>query len=357
MDKNKIYYLDNIKIILSFLVVLFHTNSAFGGLGGWYTIEESNEFISSSILTLINVLCQSFFMGFYFFISGFLTPNSYNNKRSSVFLVSKIKRLLIPACFYFFVINPICINFVKSTPYFESLGFYNLWFTVALFYFNFFYFIGRKIVNSKNIQLSFPNKKNILSYIILLGLCNFLVRMVFSVDNMYFSDFTLGYFPQYITLFIIGIVAFKNNWLNQIETSTVKYFFRISIIAMISLPIVFVGEMLFVDKIERFYGGFYLESFFYSIWEPFVFVGIIMKIIYMFQKKYDVSNSKTKVFARCSYGVYILQAPIILVLQRSFRIFEVNNLIKSTVIIIITYFMSTMIVSLILKIKIVRQII
>lgn len=101
MVEGKIHYINNIKSFLALLVIVFHTNSAYGGEGGWYYVEPTNDVIAVSILTLINALCQSFFMGLFFFISAYFSPKSYDKKGFYTFLKGRISKLLIPAFFLF----------------------------------------------------------------------------------------------------------------------------------------------------------------------------------------------------------------------------------------------------------------
>ena len=353
---NRIKYIDNIKIFLAFLVVLFHTSSAYGGAVGWYFVEPPEELVSQDVLTLINVICQSFFMGFFFFISAYFIPQSILSKGKKKFFIDRFVRLVIPALLYCFILNPTCVNVFEKKKYIESIGFYNLWFPMALFYFTLAYIVITSFTKIKLPKMNFPNKKNIFIFIFCIGIINFIVRMIFKVDHMYFSDFTLGFFPQYIALFFMGIAAYKNKWLNNIKEELVKYFFRLSIISIILLPVIFDIQMNVAGNIEDFYGGFNIASFLYCIWEPVVFVGVILKILYLFKTKLNCSNSISKTAARCSYFIYIIQSPIIIILVIAFRSLDINIILKTLLVTIGTFIISLIISNFILKIKVLKKI-
>lgn len=354
MGNEKLHYINNLKAFLAVLVVLFHTSSAYGGAGGWYYIEPSDDTISTSVLTLINALCQSFFMGLFFFIAACFSPRSFDDKGFFNFLRDRVPKLLIPAFVYFFVLNPLSINLVKKQSYLSSLGFYNLWFVMALFYFTVMYAIIRKTTAIKIPQISFPSIKKIFVFIIFMGICNFVVRLLFPTDRLYLHDFTLGYFPQYIVLFIIGIIAYRNNWLNQINERAASIYFRISIVSFLTMPIVF---FLDGDRINYFFGGVTMESLYYSFWEPFTFVGIILKLLVLFKKKLNYTTPLLSKISRSSYSIYIIQGPIIVGLQLMFSSFELNVILKTILVTILTFVLSLGISMLLLRIPRINKII
>ena len=107
IKKNKrVYYLDNIKSILTCIVVIHHISCAFSGNGWFYMIGEYyNPFIVFSTST--NSLNQSYFMCLFFFISGYFTPISYKKKGRYIFLKDKFKRLGIPLLVFLYILGPI----------------------------------------------------------------------------------------------------------------------------------------------------------------------------------------------------------------------------------------------------------
>ncbi|WP_106766699.1 acyltransferase family protein [Paenibacillus faecalis] len=353
----KIFYLDNIKVFLAFLVIFFHTNSSYGGEGGWYYIEASNDEISKSILTFINALFQSFFMGLFFFISAYFTPRSYDNKGFHSFLKGKVMKLLIPALFYFFVLNPLCISLVNPQPYLSSLGFYNTWFIVALLYFYIIYALVRKWTGGHTLTASFPNKGGVLVYILVIGVLNFLTRLVFSTNELYIHDFSLGYFPQYIVLFWLGTVAYRNGWLEHINSQIVSFYFRVSLVSLLTLPIVFLISDLYADDFSAFYGGMTWESLYYSFWEPFTGVGIMMKIVYVFKSKLNFTTSWLGKLSRSSYAIYIIHAPVIVSLQLALKTIPVHLMIKVAIVTVFTLIFSFFISYCLLKNRMISQII
>lgn len=266
------------------------------------------------------------------------------------FIEEKVLRLFVPAIFFYFILNPLCINLVHGKEYAASLGFYNLWFVMALFIFSVSYSLARRCFAVQVKEISFPKTKTILLFIIGMGIFNFLTRLLFKIDRMYFFDFTLGYFPQYIILFPLGIIAYRNKWLNAIDEKTTRVFFILSCVAVVSLPVIFFGAEAMHRDIGKFYGGFNLESCIYSVWEPCMYVGIILKIVQFFKMNADFSNSFLQRISRYGYAVFIFHSPIIVLLQLWLSKIDVNILWKVLVVIPATYVLSLGVSHLLLKI-------
>jgi peptidoglycan/LPS O-acetylase OafA/YrhL len=95
-DKNRIYFLDNLRTFIIFLVVCFHA--------GW--VYESSSVLSwawivndpskNNVAGLVNLILDIFMMPAMFFISGYLAPLSLKRKTGWSFLISRFRRLMVP---------------------------------------------------------------------------------------------------------------------------------------------------------------------------------------------------------------------------------------------------------------------
>ena len=89
------YYLDNLKVFLTVLVIFHHAGQAYGTGGGWaYTPSNSAEFMPW--IWHFFSTNASFFMGLYFLISGYFVPKSYDRNGGKAFVRKKLVRLGIP---------------------------------------------------------------------------------------------------------------------------------------------------------------------------------------------------------------------------------------------------------------------
>lgn len=73
----RLYYLDNLKVCLTVLVIMHHAGQAYGNGGAWpYT--PSNPAESMPWIWHFFSTNAAFFMGLYFFISGYFVPRSFD---------------------------------------------------------------------------------------------------------------------------------------------------------------------------------------------------------------------------------------------------------------------------------------
>ncbi|MFT4155308.1 acyltransferase family protein [Parafilimonas sp.] len=107
----KINYIDNIRVLLTVLVILHHTCITYGAPGGWYFYDKSSNETAQIFMTWFVAVNQSFFMGFFFFLSALFTESSYLKKGAVKFILDRLKRLGLPLLFYSFIFSPL-LNFL-----------------------------------------------------------------------------------------------------------------------------------------------------------------------------------------------------------------------------------------------------
>src|ERR1700761_1318495 len=88
--KPKIAYIDNLKVLMIILVVLHHTFITYGAPGGWYYTQKTTQEAALIPMTLFVAVNQSFFMGFFFFLSALFVPSSYDKKGSARFITDRL---------------------------------------------------------------------------------------------------------------------------------------------------------------------------------------------------------------------------------------------------------------------------
>ena len=96
ITENRIYWLDNLRTFMIFLVVLIHAalvyeKNSIGALW-WIVSDPSTSDLPGIMFLILNI----FVIAAIFFISGFFTPLSLKNKTAWGFLKSKFRRLMIP---------------------------------------------------------------------------------------------------------------------------------------------------------------------------------------------------------------------------------------------------------------------
>jgi len=365
-NSKRIYYLDRIKILLCLLVIGLHTTIAYGGSGSWFYVEEVHNTLINVTFTIYDTVCQSFFMGLFFFISAYFTVPSYNKKGCRKFLKDRFIRLFIPLCIFYFVLHPTTDYFIEkmslgkpisyfqymynSIVYLDNLGFGPLWFVEALIIFSIGYVLYRKIIRGKtdNLQknengksqvieiIDFPGKKSIFTFMVILGVITFIVRLVCPAGEELLG-MKLGYFPQYIALFALGTIAYENHWLYKLTDKISSFYFKVAIFCFFLLIVILMLSMILSDgNLNAFMGGISIQALIYALWEPFMCVGISLKLISIFKKKNYKSSDLWTNLSLDTYPVYVIHAPVNVFLECMLITAPLNPIIKFILVFIAT---------------------
>jgi len=197
MEKARLFFIDNLRILLITLVMMIHLAITYGGEGSWYYSDGQADTFSSILLTWHNAVVQAFLMGLFFMIAGYFTPGSYDHKGPRQFLKDRLLRLGIPMLCYDFIIGPLmayplmkvgALEFDGS--YYQFLAMYYgtfhigtgpLWFVEALLILAICYAIWRAFVKaaSPNVrdETGLPGNLKIAVFILALASVTFAVRI------------------------------------------------------------------------------------------------------------------------------------------------------------------------------------
>lgn len=343
MSETHLFFIDNLRILLIVLVIMVHLAITYGGPGSWYYHEGQPGMIESIFYLFFLAVNQSFFMGFFFMISGYFTPGSYDKKGAWQFFKDRLRRLGIPLLFYIIFIDPL-INYALalseglngSFPDFldiyirnyRGLGSGPLWFVEALLIFAGFYVLWRLLAKSTEIKRKIPGNRTIAIFALILGIVTFIVRIWLPMGwNFELLNLQIPFFPQYIIMFIIGLIAYRGNWFFQIPEKAGKFWS--SIAAFLLLIFSFLLGLGSRDgDFARFLGGFYWQAFAYALWEQFFGVAIIIALTVLFREKYNDQGRFLRSMSASVYTVYIFHAPIIVFLALGLRGVVLDHLLK-----------------------------
>ncbi|MFD0674422.1 acyltransferase [Cohnella sp. GCM10027633] len=345
MEK-RLIYLDRLKVLLTVLVVLHHTAITYGGSGGWFYYEHRDNVVVNTLLTMFTAVNQSFFMGLFFFISGFVTPASYDRNGAVSFLKARLFRFGIPLLFYMLVIAPL-LQYVAS-GYEGSLGTFihkeivtepfqgvlafavgPLWYLEALLLFFAGYAGFRRLtagkVRGKRIAMT---PRLITGYVIIVAAANFAIRLVYPVGEEALN-LQLAYFPAYIGLFMAGIAAYRGQWLEQLTQEAARKWKRaaLSLIVLMAAGMAFGGAM--DGDVSAFMGGASWQSAFYATIDPLMGVGISYALLVGFRNRWNGGATKvTGWLSANAFLVYILHALVVTYVSFALRGLDWNPMMK-----------------------------
>ena len=343
---NRQFYLDNLRIYLTILVIFHHATLTYGGSGAWVgggdLVDPAVDSISSFLLPVFNCINQSYFMSAFFLLAGYFTPQSFDRKGSFQFLKDRTIRLGIPIIIYttiIFNINEYMLDVFRGTLYHIRVRYEpgHLWFLKALLIFAVGYIIFRalaaRITSKKRIELyreTFPPDAMLFLCIAILAILTFTVRLVFPV-GVWFLRIQPGHFVHYIFCFYIGVLAYRGDWFRRLSKKQAR---RWGIMSLVVIPLLFVigalgGAFEHPEKFVEFLsGGLHWQALTYAVWESFLMVGIIIFLLYLFRERLNEAGSIAKSMAINVYTVYIIHQTILAALQMLFLRIDIPTILK-----------------------------
>ncbi|MGY0037325.1 acyltransferase family protein [Pedobacter sp. NJ-S-72] len=369
---SKLIYIDNIKVILTILVVLHHTFITYGSPGGWYYTEKTTHIGALIPMTMFVSINQSFFMGFFFLLAAYFTSSSYSRKGTGKFLKDRLLRLGIPLLFYSFILSPLICYPVyyfkngKRITYLQFLSGYDnwidfgvLWFVAALLLFSLIYVLVKSLfrINFKK-TLPAPGAWTVLLFAIILGIISFVVRIIFPVGWVLKPlGFQLGHFPQYIVLFSIGLLAASNNWFEGLTEQTRKRLTLSAWLCLLFFPMFFLIHKKLNMPVGWYSGGLHWQSLLYAIWEQWIGLSILTALLIKGKRSWNTTSPLLCKLSRSSFAVYIFHPLVVVGLSLTVRNWMIDPAIKLLVVAPIAVLGSFSLGSLILMVPGVKKII
>lgn len=350
MEKARLFFIDNLRIILITLIMMIHLSITYGGEGSWYYKEGQADTLSSVLLTWHNCTIQAFSMGLFFMIAGYFTPGSYDRKGSRQFLRDRLLRLGIPMLCYDFIIGPLMAYPLMQVDALEFDGSYRqflamyygtfhigtgpLWFVEALLIFAICYAVWRAFVKTTSPivrdETDLPGNLRIAVFILAVTGITFAVRIWLPVGWGFRPlNFQFPFFPQYICMFIIGIIAYRRNWLTRIPNAAGRLWLCLAVVMIVIVfPALFVLGGAIKGNTAPFLGGLHWQCFSYALWEQFTGIALMIALLALFHKRLNRQGKFPKTMAGSAYTAYIIHAPVVILVAIAIRNFSLYPLLK-----------------------------
>lgn len=335
----RILYLDNIRIYLISIVVLHHIALGYSGSGIWTINETPTDRLSPFLFFIFIAVNQSYFLSFFYLVSGYFLPGSYDRKGPRKFLKDRLVRLGIPLLFYIIIVAPLITYVVVTFAHGKDVSFLTivsdfiehrkifvgpLWFVEGLLFFSVIYIFFRVFkdrfmpnVSFNFVKNSFPTNTAIVLSTIAIALGTFAVRLKFPVGDITYH-FQLGHFVHYSFCFWLGIMANRGRWLDHLSEVTGKLWGIVAVVTICFLPIAVALSIASGKKPDVFLGGFSWQSFAFTFWESIACLSIIISLLYLFQKKYNEQGRMLKQISPDVYTVYINHQLVITIIMAFF---------------------------------------
>ena len=353
MNKNRLTYIDNIRLLMIILVVVQHIAVTYSGFGSWYYIEPGEIGIVQTVLFgFLQAFTQGYSMGLLFLLAGYFVPDAYDKKGFGKFIKDRLFRLGIPTIIYMLIITPLIVFglmgermnsgnlLITYEEYITSFRFISgsgpLWFALALLIFTIIYALIRKLAATQVVasDKNLPAFSRVFVFVLLICICTFLIRIVQPIGTSVLN-MQLCYFPQYVILFIVGIKSKRNNWLEKLDYEIGKpwLIWGISFGFVLFAAIMISGGALDGD-LTLFNGGITWQSAAYALWESFVAIAMSIGLIALFKEKFNIQNKLIKIMAANAFSVYVFHSLIIVVLTLLFAPIHLIPFVKFVIVVL-----------------------
>jgi len=353
-SQKRIRWMDNLRTIIIFLVVLYHVGGVYESTGMWGGFWIVDDPATMSWVGIVGIMFDTFVMPTMFFIAGYLTPPSLDKKTGWGFVNSKIKRLMVPWLIAVFTLIPlyrVIFLYSRGLPqenwlnyfYFNNPNSQNwLWFLPLLFVFNLIYLAVEKTgINFPKISLAWMAGISFVlsltfSYVIgsAAGFRSWTLTPILDFEN----ERLLAHFLFYIA----GAMAFQQKLFAELPKKKTLYMIANSVSWLPVTVHIFLRIWPFMTS------SFSVTPLYRFLWfVSFHLSSLVM--VYVMVESFRFYLNKTgklwDVLNRNSYGVYIIHVVVIGVFGTLLLSSGLPAVVKWILLVISTYTVSNLIVS------------
>ena len=103
-NENRLFYIDNLRVAITILVIAHHVGQAYGPTGGYWPVQGAAR---AALLGPFFTVNRSFLMSLFFMISGYFMVFADERSGQAAFVKSRLIRLGVPFLVYSIVMVPL----------------------------------------------------------------------------------------------------------------------------------------------------------------------------------------------------------------------------------------------------------
>jgi glucans biosynthesis protein C len=340
----RLFFMDNLRVALTVLIVLQHTSFAYAAGNWWYFTDSRQE----PLLAAFFVVNRSFRMSLFFLIAGYFMPYVCDRKGARPYLKDRFRRFGLPILAFLGLIFPLLmyayyIHFRNYPPIDFGTYFYriycgvgghkprhwggptwpdrqigHLWFIEMLLVYASIYAGWRALRPhlplSRLGRLAPPSLPVLLPLILGVAALSFWVRLDHPIYTwgayLGILQISLADLPRDLACFVLGVLAYRNDWLLGLPKATGYGWLALGLLgALVFVISDFAGVPFFSA------GGRDLHAVIYPLWETLTCFGFCFGLPTLFREHLDIRTPLLERLSRASYGVYVLHLPLVVALQ------------------------------------------
>jgi peptidoglycan/LPS O-acetylase OafA/YrhL len=337
--RGRLDYVDALRVLLIVLVVAHHALEA-------YVTQHPPEIpLPDAPIPRLWVFLwvnATFFMGLFFFLAGYFTPEAFDRKGAGGFLGDRWRRLGWPLVFAAFALVPFIMWFHDALdPAMPHSGFWtflvrdffgigtrpdnwppgerwpqfnfgHLWFVEHLLIYALLYAAVRSFIpaDTGTVLRAPPGHLAILAYALLLAAATWLIRIWYPQDRwigfLGFMQMEPAHWPQYASLFVLGLIAGPRRWIETMPARRGLTWFGIgAALAIAAYVLVGTGVLPGLDSTD----------WRVCLWEALLCTGLCVGLPVLFRELALGAGRLWHVLAANVFAVYVFHFPIVMALQ------------------------------------------
>lgn len=343
-ETRRLYFLDNLRIGLTILVIAHHVGQAYGPTGGAWPIQEPAR---AAVLGPFFTVNRSFFMSLFFLISGYLMVMSYDRGGPGRFLKGRLLRLGVPLVLFFALVIPVqqylchCytgdlgdVGFWKyyTWHYFGAgeppagwegppkpeMNFGHLWYVEHLLIFSLCYAALRLVWRRSPAQnpsaAGTVGHPAILLFALLLALASATIRIWYPIDKwigfLGFIQVAFADVPRDLSFFILGAIAYRRGWFLGLSKEMGRVWLLIGVTLAVLWYVFSLGRLWPVLRISG-----ETMTIIYPVWEALLCCGLCIGLLVLFRERLNYQGRLGKVLAENQYAAYLFHVPVVVFVQ------------------------------------------
>ena len=350
----RIHWMDNLRSIIIFLVVLYHVGGVYesaGLWGGFWIVDDPDTL---TWVGIVGIMFDTFVMPTMFFIAGYLTPPSLDKKTGWSFVQGKIKRLMFPWLIAVFTLIPLyrlIFLYSRGLPQENWLNYFHfnnpnsqnwLWFLPLLFVFNLIYLAFKKSrIKFPKISLGWMAG---ISFVLSLGF-SYLIGITAGFRSWTLTpilDFENERLLAHFLFYIAGVMAYRQNIFAELPKKKTFYLVANSVSWLPVTVHIFLRIWPFMTS------DFSVTPLYKFLWfVSFHLSSLVMVYVMVESFRFYLNNTGKlwDILNRNSYGVYIIHVIVIGVFGTLLLLTGLPAIIKWILLVVSTYVGSNLVIS------------
>jgi glucan biosynthesis protein C len=327
----RMLFVDVLRVVVISWVIAHHAAQAYGPTGGDWPITDPGN---AEWLRPLYPLGAAFGLGLLFFLAGYFVPKAYDRKGAARFLKERWLRIGLPLMVFVLLVHVPVVYLIESPrppfgQFIRSLydsgwlnAYLHLWFLGHLVLYSAGYALWRALIDRRRERRPrtwpLPGHAAVAGFVIALALVTWVVRGWYPIDEWVPLFFVVAaepaHLPQYVSLFCLGMVAQRGDWLRRWPARFGAIWLSIGLACSASVyAAVMLADDPANDVIEG--GGFTWQALLWSFLEALICAGMVVGLIVVARAMFRRSSRVLSSMAAASYAAYILHVTFVLGLQ------------------------------------------